>query len=304
MNTWEKIRGYIFIISGIVIAAGSGISLESCTVIQQTAIINNVNIDGNIHQVPIRVNDGNMTGHVRITPNISILPVQRTTGTIKVPTYNAVELLPRYDSLSNNLRMNLPTYVIGLGLDYGLSDLFSLSADGNYYRVDGKQSFESDIGLALTFGGDQVASRLEAGAEFESSSYSAVIDQYKVFESGGLFNLNVDSAAYKSSYTTSGNNPSVDFYVNFTMNSRIKHSRVNWFARVGYGFISILSPSLPSAQNEQRAVGFLTFTPGVFYDINDWSRLVVGCRFMSATSGFYFSPNWLISPVAQVDFTI
>lgn len=303
MDARENIRRYFFILLGSVVVAASGISLESCTGFQQTAIINNINVDGNIHQVPIRVNDGDMTGHVRITPNISILPVQRTSATIKVPTYSAIELLPRYDSLNGNLHMNLPNYILGLGVDYGFSDLFSLSADGNYYQVGGRRSFESDFGLGITFSGDQIASRIEAGAEFESSSYNALIDQYRVFESGNLFNVTVDSAAYQSSYTASGNNPSVDFYVNFTLNSRIKHSRVNWFARIGYGFTSILSPTLPTAGNEQTAVGFLTFTPGVFYDINKSTRLVVGCRIMSAMSGYNMSPNSLISPIAQMDFT-
>jgi hypothetical protein len=252
--------------------------------------------------VPIRVNDNDMSGHMRVTPVLEFLPKRNLSGGLDIQTNSAISNLPKYDT-TTNLRWDMPSYVLGLGVDYGLSKVLSFSAGGNYSEVNGNHFFEWDLGLGLCFEGENSGGRLEGGIQWEDMSYQALFDKYRVDH---YILSGIDSVKYLSSFTESGTHSAVNFYANLILNTKFPASPINGFVRVGYGSTSLIDNSMFTNTNSEsisKSVGFITLTPGLFFDVGKWNRLVLGCQFMSPTSMSSSSPAWMISPVVQFDFT-
>jgi hypothetical protein len=257
-------------------------------------------VDGQIHQMPIRVNDGDMSGRLRISPYLELMPNTNMNGILQIQTNQDISQLPQYDT-TKNLNWNLPSYVAGLSFDYGLSKVLSFSAGGNYSQADGKHSFEWDMGLGLCFDGDNSAGRIEAGLQWEDISYNALFDKYEIdhYFSG------VDSVKYLGPFGINGQHSAGNFYINLTLNTRYPNSPVNGFVRIGYGVTSLLDEDMfpqNETENISTSVGFISVTPGLYFDIGKSNRIVLGCQFMSPTSLDSSDPAWLVSPVVQFDF--
>jgi len=273
-----------------------------CYVAEQVVQLNNLSVDGQVHQVPIRVNDNDMSGHLRLTPVFELMPKRNLDGVLQIGTNKEISSLPQYDT-TTNLRWNFPSYVAGLSADYGLSKIISFSAGGNYSQVDGKHFFEWDLGLGLCFDGENSGGRLEAGLQWENIWYRATFDKYEVdhYIFGGE-----DSVKYLYSFSSNGNRSNVNFYVNLTLNTKFHSSPVNGFVRIGYGSTSLVDNDVLSGQEQgdvSQSVSFISLTPGLFLDIGEWNRIVLGCQFISPSSLNTSNPEWLISPMIQLDFT-
>ncbi len=302
MKNADRLRSIVSILFGCTAMIALPILGEGCYVSEQVVQLNNMQVDGQIHQVPIRVNDGDASGHLTITPCVEFMPSKRIEGSLQVPTDGEISSLPQYDT-TMNLQWNLPSLVAGVGMDYGLTKVVSLSADGNYSQINGKHSFEWDLGLGLCFEGENSGGRLEGGVQWENMSYHAVFDKYEVdhYIFGGG-----DSIKYLNSFEVNGDRSDWNLYVNLTLNTRFANSPVNGFVRIGYSNTSLIDNDMFSSEDEvdySKSVGFISLTPGLYYDMGKWNRIVVGCQFMSSSSLNTSTPGWLVSPVVQFDFT-
>ncbi|MGO9482688.1 MAG: hypothetical protein ACLP05_13040 [Candidatus Kryptoniota bacterium] len=273
---------------------------DGCYVPEQVVELDNLKVDGQIHQMPIRVNDGDMSGHLRISPYLEFMPKTNLTGVLQIQTNQDISQLSPYDS-TRNLDWNMPSYVGGLSFDYGLSKILSFSAGGNYSQADGKHSFEWDMGLGLCFDGENGAGRIEAGLQWQDISYDASFDKYEVYQ----YYSGIDSVKFVDSFGINGSYSTANFYINLTLNTKYTTSPINGFVRIGYGVTSLLDDGMfPASQNVDisSSTGFITVTPGLYYDINKSNRIILGCQFMSPTSLDNSNPSWLFSPVVQLDF--
>ncbi len=298
----KQLHGIIPIIFGGVFILTAAVAFNGCYIAEPVVQLNNIDVDGPIHQVPIRVTDNDMAGHLRVTPHIEFMPKRKLEGILQIQTDQGITNdFPQYDT-TVNLQWTLPSYVAGVSFDCGLSKVVSLSAGGNYSEVNGKHFFEWDLGLGLCFEGENSGGRLEAGIQWEDIFYKATFDQYEVdhYFSGA------DSVKYLYSFGGSGTHSNANLYVDLTLNTRFFDSPVNGFIRIGYGETSLIDASMFTGQeseNISQSVGFVSLTPGLYFDVDKWDRLLLGCQFISPTSLNSSNPGWLVSPVVQFDFT-
>ncbi len=277
-------------------------SMAGCSIVTNLVQLRDVKLTGPNHQIPVRVTDRDVEDHLRITPNFSITKNRNIDGNVEIDQDSRLYNLAGYDT-ANNLHWNLPAYVVGIGFDYGLSKHLSFSLGGNYSRTKEKKSYEWDAGLGWCFHDKYVGGRFEVGLQWQDVAYSATFDQYEVVNSWG----NPEEVRYLYSFNRYGKYMTGNFYGNLTLNTVFQGAALNGFVRLGYGVTSVLSNEMLRVNEEgdiTTAVGMVNITPGLYINLTEWSRLVVGCEFLSPVSMNSYSPEWLIVPIAQVDFTL
>lgn len=277
--------------------------LSGCTTTEPMVIARNVDVTGPFHQVPVRITDRDIDGHLRITPSILVTKKRNLDGATELNSDYDLGMYGPNDS-TNNLHWNLPSYVAGLSIDYGLSRTLSFSAGGTYSKTNGKESFEWDVGLAACFQDKTIGGRLEAGLQWQDINYSALFDRYNLEHD---WSTGEDAATYLYSFSRFGKFMTGNVYCNLTLNTKYQGSPVNGFVRVGYGVTSVLSNDMLRINENgdiATSVGFINITPGLYFNITRWNRLLLGCDFSAPVTMTSSTPDWLVIPVAQIDFTI
>lgn len=276
--------------------------LSGCTTTEPMIIARDVAVTGPFHQLPVRVTDRNMDGHLSITPHIAFMQKTNFSGVAELNNESDLNMYGVNDS-TNNLHWNLPSYVAGLSIDYGLSKTLSFSAGGTYSNADGKKSLEWDFGLAACFQDEAIGGRLEAGVQWQDINYSALFDRYNLDQN---WSTGEEVATYLYSFDRYGKYVTGNVYVDLTLNTKYRRSPVNGFIRIGYGVTSVLSNDMLSLNEDgdvATSVGFINVTPGLYFDITRWNRLLLGCDFAAPVTMTSSTPQWLAIPVAQIDFT-
>lgn len=287
---------------GLVSAAGA-VYQSGCTTVTPVVVARSVAVTGPVHRTPIRVTDGDIRGKFRFTPYVEVMPKRNVNGVTQLNVDYDSKKYGNYDS-TNNVFWNLPSYVAGLSFDYGLSKIVSFSAGGLYSKVNGKESLEWDAGLAFCFQGRDIGGRFEVGVQGQDIGYDAFFDRYNLESSQSAGRNNV---VYLYSFERYGKILTGNFYCNFTLNTKIPRSPVNGFVRGGYGVTSILSNETlrPNEDGDvATSIGFVSISPGIFFNLTEWNRLLLGCDLISPIGMNPSSPRWLAAPILQVDFTI
>ncbi len=291
-------RGFVCVLS-----LAASVIQWGCVSTRPVVLARSVDITGPIHEVPVRVTDGSMKGQLRLTPHIEFSGRKSLDGTTGLNNDTNLERYGNYDSTSN-VYWTLPSYVAGLSLDYGLSEAVSLSAGATYTDMNGNKSYEWDGGMAVCFQDRILGGRLEVGVQWQDISYNVILDRYDLIS---YSSTDGSTVRYLYSIDRYGRYLTANFYCDFVLNTKVESSPVNGFVRAGYGVTSILSNDMLRATEDgdiATSVGFFSLTPGLFFDITKWNRLLVGCDFISPAGMTGSNPRWLIMPLVQVDFTI
>ena len=286
-----------------VLSLAAAVNQWGCVSTRPLVVARSVDIAGPIHQVPVRVTDGNIKGQLRLTPHIEFSREKDLEGTTGLNNDINLEQYGNYDS-TNNVNWTLPSYVAGLSLDYGLSEAVSLSAGATYSDMNGRESYEWDGGLAVCFQDRNIGGRLEAGVQWQDIRYDVFLDRYDLI---GGWSTRGSTSRYLYSIRRYGKFLTANFYCDFVLNTKVKSSPVNGFVRAGYGVTSILSNDMLRVSEDgdiATSVGFFSLTPGLFFDLTKWNRLVLGCDFINPAGMTGPKPRWLIMPLVQIDFTI
>ncbi len=138
--------------------------------------LRSVDVTGPIHQIPVRVTDGDSEGRLRVTPTFASMPGGSIDGRIEIKQDSRLFDLHQYDTI-NNLHWNLPSYVVGIALDYGTSKHLSFSFGGNYSITNEKKSYEWDFGLGWHFQEEYLGGRLGAGVQWQDIECNALFDR-------------------------------------------------------------------------------------------------------------------------------
>lgn len=291
-----------FLTAGIGFFAAA-FSLWGCSISRPLVIARSVDLTGPMHQFPVRVTDRGIDGRLTLTPHVELFSSRTLTGRTNLNSDYDLADYANYDT-ANNVRWNLPSYEAGLSLDYGLSKTFSLSAGALYTNMSGREYYEWDGGLAACFQDANVGGRLEAGVQWQYIRYNVTLDRYNVTSN---WSTGSTTTEYLYSFSRFGRYLTGNFYCNFTLNTKVKASPVNGFVRAGYGITSLLSDEMLKTResgNISTSVGAVNLAAGFYFDIARWSRLVVGCSFISSTALSVSSPQWLVVPLAQMDFIL
>ena len=315
----------------------SVIILSGCTTVQ-TLYLQDVEVTGPINQSPIHITDSSETS-VTISARFSYNPKKeikaKTDGTPKVNedgfyqvdtiynndgtiTYKKNSSANSYPYRGQNLTWKFAMVTAGLDFDFKLSRNFALFAGVNYAGGNNKSLWGGTGGLGVFGVKNGIAFRLDAGLHIQSIAYDAYtiaeVQETGIFGSTDeyvLFYHDIDKETY------------FDPFVNFTFNTAKTDWVLNIFINGGYSVQSLLDfeprsidydwfflPPLiynTTVTNDFRGettAGFLHFTPGIYFNFAEQSRILIGARFFYETQLNETTKNLFILPMMQMDFCL
>jgi len=327
---------YKYIFTGFI----SLLILVGCTTTRQTLYLQEIEISGPINQAPIHITDSVETPTVIISPRFSVNTQKTLTGntgghsmvntdgvfqvdtsffndgTVKY-TETPGKNIYRFDD--RDLAWNVSTFSAGIDFDFVLTRNFALFGGASYSSQRSGGVWGGNAGLGLFGTGKSVSFRFDAGIHIQTMKYDAYtiadIQTEDIF--GG-------SDEYIVFYHDINKSTHFDPFVNFTINSSNKNWLINYFFNAGYSIQSLydFGPQTPDTRyynflflfptgvvitqdfRGENTAGFFNFTPGVYFNINENSRVLLGCRFYFETQLKNPSSTTFIIPMLQADFML
>jgi len=313
-------------------------TLFGCTTIQ-TLYLQDVEVTGPINQSPVHITDSTNTPSVTISARFSYNPEKeikaKTDGTPKVNSqgfyqvdttfyndgtikYTKTPGVNRFPYPGENLTWKLASFTAGLDFDFKLSRSFALFAGVNYAGVNNKSLWGGTFGLGVFGVENGMAFRLDAGLHIQTITYDAYTiaeimqtDFWGSTEEYVIFYHDVDESTH------------FDPFINFTFNTAKRNWFINIFVNGGYSAQSLLDfepknidyswfPLPPYVFNTtttydyrgETTAGFIHFTPGVYFNTGEKSRIIFGARFLYETQLEEATQNLFILPMLQFDFNL
>jgi hypothetical protein len=309
-----------------------------CTTVK-TLYLQDVEITGPINQSPVHITDSTNTPSFTLSMRFTYNPEKqlkaKSDGTPMVNsqgfyqvdttfnndgtiTYTKTPGVNSYPYPGQNLTWNFATVTAGLDFDFKLSRNFALFAGVNYAGGNNKSLWGGTGGIGVFGVSNGIAIRLDAGLYIQSIAYDAYTiaevtetDFFGSTEEYVLFYHDIDESTY------------FDPFVNFTFNTAKKNWVLNVFVNAGYSVQTLLDfepktidyywyPLPPFTWGEtvtsdfrgETTAGYIHFTPGVYFNLSEQSRIVIGARFFYETQLEESSKNLFILPMMQVDLSL
>lgn len=308
-----------------------------CTTVQ-TLYLQDVEVNGPINQSPIHITDSTETPSVTISVRFSYnpekemkaksegTPMVNEDGFYQVDTiYNSNGTITykksnenRYQYQGQNLTWKFATVTAGLDFDFKLSRNFALFAGVNYAGGNNKSLWGGTGGIGLFGINNGIAFRLDAGLHIQSIAFDAfTIAEVRTTDFWG------STDEYVMFYHDNGKETYFNPFINFTFNTAKRDWILNIFINGGYSVQSLLnfapqtidydwfflppfvfSETITNDFRGETTTGFVHFTPGVYFNFAEQSRILIGARFYYETQLNEASKNLFILPMMQVDFTL
>ncbi|MFV1976183.1 MAG: hypothetical protein ACC651_10570, partial [Candidatus Scalindua sp.] len=218
-----------------------------------------------------------------------------------------------------NLLWNIPTFTAGIDFDFVLTRNFALFGGVSYSSQKSGGVWGGTAGLGLFRNGKNVSFRFDAGVHIQTMKY----DAYTVadIKTENIFN---GSDEYVVFYHDIDKSTNFDPFINLTINSANREWLLNFFINAGYSVQSLydfgpqtpdkryynfllLFPTGTSITEDFRCestAGFINITPGIYFNIGENSRVLLGVRFYFETQLDNPSTSTFIFPMLQVDFRL
>lgn len=312
--------------------------ISGCTTVK-TLYLQDVEVTGPINQSPLHITDSTETPSVTLSMRFSYYPEKeikaKTDGTPMVNsqgfyqvdttyngdgtiTYTKTPGVNRYPYPGQNLTWNFAIVTAALDFDFKLTHNFALFAGFNYAGGNNKSLWGGTGGLGFFGVNKGIAFRLDMGLQIHSMAYDAfTIAEVKETSFWGsteeyvLFYHDIDKSTH------------FDPFVNFTFNTAKRDWIINVFLNAGYSIQTLLDfePStydylwypfppfifgetISSDFRGETTAGYVHFTPGVYFNLTDQSRIVLGVRFFYESQLEDATKNFFIMPMMQVDFSL
>ena len=242
--------------------------------------------------------DGRVEGHTRVNAR-GVYQVDSTVNNGSV-SYTERDGVNTYTFQGENLTWELPNYTVGLDFDYTLTNHLALSLGLNYSPGKSREFWGGSVGLGYFFYNKGLGGRLDAGAIFQSTSYT--VDYVHV----------VDPAFSQTSDVTflrkSGREMYTNFYGSLTINSMHPDWPINLFLQLSLStqtFVAVTSPQSNGFEELQvhHLTTFLSVTPGIYINLTPASRIMLGLRLAHAMNIEDASHDFVPMPTAQLDFS-
>jgi hypothetical protein len=312
----------------------------SCTTTKQTLYLQEIDIYGPINQAPIHLTDSIETPSVIISPRFSVNTQKEFTaktgghsmvninGIFQVDTSFFGDGTVKYTEApgknvhhfeDQNLNWNVSTITAGIDFDFVLTRNFALFGGVSYSSQQSGGVWGGNAGLGLFGNGKSVSFRFDAGVHIQTMKYDAStiadIQTESIF--GG-------SDEYVVFYHDIDKSTNFDPFINFTINSANKEWLINFFFNAGYSIQSLydFGPQTPDTRyynfllvfptgtvitqdfRGENTAGFFNFTPGIYFNLNENSRVLLGVRFYFETQLENPSTSTFILPMLQADFVL
>ena len=306
------------------------ILLSSCTTITDTLYVQDVNVKGPINQPPLRVTKKD-TAAFTISPKVFINSKRDYNGLIKGHTKVNSEGFFQVDTFSNengityretpgvnvfefegeNLHWSLPDYFVGLDIDLPISRRIVLSGGFNFSSKDKTNLYGYRVGLGFLSSKDNIGIRIDGGIIWQKYTFEAASVVIRNFasssESEVLFFRDRESSV------------NINHYFSLTINTVYEDLPVNFLLNLGYSGQSLIDykPRDPDYDfylqdtdyrvEDMRGEAYAAFfnaSPGMYVNLNEWSRLVFAVRFFFEIDIEDSESSTFIIPMFQFDLSL
>lgn len=306
--------------------------------IVKTFYLQDVNVTGPVNLAPVHITDTSDVPSFTISPRFSYNTQKEILGTVEghsqvnargefeyetifndedgTVTYREIPGTNIYDYEGRNLKWNISTLTAGFDIDMKLSQHFALFGGLNYSVQNNKSIWGYIAGLGFFSQKNGMGIRVDGGLHIQNIYY----DAYTLVSVTGGEN-------YILFYHDKDKNSHLDPFVNITFNTAYKDWITNIFINAGFTAQTLadFEPEKPDADfylpvppfllpvNINRSViindlrgesfaSFVHFTPGIYFDVTEQSRVLFGSRFYFETQIENADKNLFIIPFLQVDF--
>lgn len=259
---------------------------------------------------PIHITKNKAVCTVTISPRLSFNSYSGISGSFGGERYRDNFQDSIFRSRTDNLFWEIPQAVIGV--DFAVSNGFAIAGGLNYSILDHTKLFGGSLGFGFFKEKDGHTIRFDAGLLMQELYYDA--KTVVVVTENPPFGSPTTSVYY---YHDKDKNSGVDLYAMLTYNTVIDKLPFNFFLNAAYFNQTILdfeptketdfrySFLLPGKTTQdirgEASSSYLSLTPGITLEFNDWSWLVIGARIMHDIGLNNTSKDTFILPVIQWD---
>lgn len=320
---------YIVVILSIAFALFAG-----CTTLNQTLYLQDIEVSGPINNPPLNITTGQEQGSFNVSTRFSVNDNKQISGRIEKHSYVDHQGIYRVDTMLNNdgsryykesnlnsqefdgsnLKWNLPAFSAAVNMDYTIGSHMALNVGLNYSVLNQDDYLGGSAGIGIFSENEGSAFRFDAGIMWQSLSYEA--STVVITKESHLFGSNSTTVDFFKDRSRSTNwNP----YLSLTFNTSAKTSPLNFFLSLGYFSQTLFNfePSSPNPEyyplgitvirNDQRGestTSFLNLSTGVFINLTEKSKIILGVKLMKETQIEETSKSLFILPVLQLDMNL
>ena len=284
----------------------------SCANIQQTIYLQDVEVKGPMNPPPIRITKDKSAGTFTISPRLTLNKYSEITGSIGTRKYVSASQDSIFRSKTDNLLWKIPQVSFGFDLDIAVSNSFAIAGGLNYSVIDQTKLIGGSAGIAFFKEKNGSAIRFDAGILVQELYYDAKTVVETTTEP--IWGSPSTSVYY---YRDKDKNADIDLYAMLTYNSAIQNFPFNFFLNIAYfsqtildfnpstttdiSYLLVFSEKTTEDARGEASSAYLSATPGIFIDMSEWSRIILGARFMYDIGLDNTSDDLYLLPVLQLD---
>ncbi len=297
------------LVSGLIL---SSILLVSCTSIKETIYLQDVEVKGPMNPPPISITKDKSPGTLTLSPRIAINQYSEIWGNIGTRKYVSSSQDSVFRSSFKNLFWKMPKAAFGLDFDFTVFNGFAVTGGLNYSTAEQNKLLGGSLGISLFKERNASAIRFNAGILVQELYFDAKTIVERITKP--VYGNPDTTLTY---YFDRNKNADVDIYVMLTYNTTMKNFPINFFISAAYYTQTILdfnprtttdltysiflSEKITEDARGEASSSYLSAVPGIFIDLNDWSRLVLGARMIYDIGPRISSRDFFILPVIQLD---
>lgn len=313
------------------------VDLFSGCVVVEKVYMQDVEVDGPIHQPPVHITRNVQEHPLSISPRISINrarnfethvkghspvnsrgfyqvdTVRFSDGSISLKERDGVNV---YEFRGKNLSWSIPSAAFALDIDYALTNHLALSLGVNYSIIREQGFWGGNAGVGLFGEGQDLAFRLDGGIHWQTVSYDA--STVVVSNTTSIFGT---SPSYVTFFHDREKETHINVHLAFTLNTTVKNWFVNPFVQLAIseqtlvdfepshldgGVYGVLVPFIQYSVDDARTDQSTTFfigSSGVYFDLNASNRVLVGVRFIEEIEAGML-PYTFVIPFLQFDWRL
>ncbi len=300
--------------------------LNSCTTITDSLYVQDVDVKGPINQPPIRITgrdsasftispkffinsnksyNGLIEGHTKVNSE-GVFQVDTTVNGNQT-TYNISQNANTFDFEGENLHWFMPNYMVGLDIDIAISKKVALSGGFSLSGKNKTNLYGYRVGLGFFSASENIGVRFDGGLIWQKYTYDAssvIVRDEGSSESEVIFFRDI------------GKSTNLNHYLSLTFNTIYDNLPVNFLLNVGYSGQSLIDyePETPDDEyyvldpyyrvedmRGEAYAAFINVSPGIYANINEWSRLVFAVRFFFEVDFEESDKPTFIIPMVQFD---
>jgi len=308
--------------------------LSSCTTITDTLYVQDIKVKGPINQPPIRIT-GRDSFTFTVSPKFFINSNKKYDGLIEGHTpvnsegvfqidtvisggetnYKITPNVNKYDFEGENLHWSIPDYFIGLDLDIAISKKVALTGGFSLSGKDKTNLYGYRVGLGFFSASGNMGIRFDGGLIWQKYSYNA--SSVIVREENPDFGSSSSEIIF---YKDRGYSTNLNHYLSLTLNTLYDDLPFNFLLNAGYSGQSLVDFEPHNTDDDyyhlfdpyyrvedmrgEAYVSFINLSPGIYVNLNEWSRLVFAVRFFFELDLESSSNSNFIIPMFQFDLSL